>query len=75
MILGSMHLRDRAMLNASERKTLTLTVFAAACVCFAPAEIVSGAFLLLVSLLLFRWDQRVTRREAARDAGPEPPAA
>jgi hypothetical protein len=61
------------MLNATERKTLTLTVFAASCVCFAPAEIISGTFLLLVSLLLYCWDQVVTRREAARDGGSEPP--
>jgi hypothetical protein len=57
------------MLNATERKALTLTTFTAACVCFAPAEIVSGIFLLLVSLLLFRWDQAVLRREAASSSG------
>lgn len=68
------------MLHARERKTLALTVFAAACVCFAPAQIVSGVFLLLVSLALFWWDQRVTRREEAslpapslaREEGPSP---
>jgi len=53
------------MLDATERKALTLTTFTAACVCFAPAEIVSGVALLIASLLLYRWDQRVLAREAA----------
>lgn len=52
------------MLNATERKALVLTTFAAACLCFAPAEIVSAMLLLVASLALYRWDQRVTMREA-----------
>ncbi len=56
------------MLDATERKALTLTTFTAACVCFAPAEIVSGVALLLASLLLYQWDQRVLAREAAASA-------
>jgi hypothetical protein len=51
-------------LDATERKVLTLTTFTAACVCFAPAELVSGVLLLIVSALLLRWDRAVTRREA-----------
>jgi hypothetical protein len=67
---------EYAMLNATERKALTLTTFVAACVCFAPAEIVSGIFLLLVSLLLFRWDRAMLLREASSSSsalspGPE----
>lgn len=52
-------------LSATERKALTLSAFAGACICFAPGQIVSGAFLLLVSGLLWRWDQRLLRREQA----------
>ena len=63
------------MLNATERKALTLTTFTAACVCFAPAEVVSGFVLLIASVLLYRWDLGMLRREAAA-APPEPaPAA
>jgi hypothetical protein len=53
------------MLDATERNALTLTTFTAACICFAPAQIVSGVALLIASVLIFRWDQRVSRREAA----------
>ena len=56
---------------------MVLSTFAAACLCFAPAEIISGALLLLVSLALYRWDARVSAREAAANAPPPPldPAA
>lgn len=53
------------MLNATERKALTLATFAASCICFAPGQVVSGLFLLLVSGLLWRWDQKLLRREQA----------
>jgi hypothetical protein len=53
------------MLDATERRALTFSTFAAACICFAPAEIVSGVALLLASLALMRWDGRVTAREEA----------
>jgi chromate transport protein ChrA len=58
----------QAMLNATERKALTLSAFTAACICFAPGEIISGGFLLVASLLLWRWDQRLLRREEAEQA-------
>ena len=63
-------------LSASERKALTLTTFTSACICFAPAELVSGVLLLLVSAALFRWDRAVTLREASITMGetPIPPA-
>jgi hypothetical protein len=56
------------MLDATERRALTYTTFAAACLCFAPAEVVSGVTLLLVSVALLRWDGRVTAREEAAAA-------
>ncbi len=60
------------MLDATERKALTLSTFTAACVCFAPAEIVSAVLLLIASMALYRWDQRVLRREAEATAAPGP---
>jgi hypothetical protein len=51
-------------LDAAERRALTLGVFTGACICFAPAQIISGLVLLLVSVLLYRWDQRILKREA-----------
>lgn len=70
------------MLNATERKALTLSAFAASCICFAPGEIVSGTVLLVASALLWRWDEKLLRREAAALApsespghGTEPPGA
>jgi hypothetical protein len=42
-----------------------LCAFASACLCFAPAEFVSGTVLLVVSALLHAWDQAALRREAA----------
>jgi hypothetical protein len=62
------------MLDATERKALTLSAFAAACICFAPGEIVSGSLLLTISGLLWRWDERILRREAAA-AQPAAPAS
>jgi prepilin signal peptidase PulO-like enzyme (type II secretory pathway) len=56
-----------AMLDPTERRALTLSVFAASCLCFAPGQIVSGAFLLLVSFVLWRWDQKLLRREEAAE--------
>jgi len=53
------------MIDATERRALTLSVFTSACLCFAPAEFISGAVLLLVSLALYTWDSALTRREAA----------
>jgi hypothetical protein len=61
------------MLDANERKALTLSAFAGACLCFAPAEFISGGLLLLLSGLLYLWDLRMLRREAA--AAPAPVAA
>lgn len=61
------------MLDATERKALTLCVFAGACLCFAPAEFISGGLLLLLSGALYVWDLRTLRREAA--AAPAPAAA
>jgi len=49
-----------------------LTTFTASCICFAPAEIVSGILLLIASGLLYRWDQAMRSKEAARPgATPE----
>lgn len=63
------------MLDATERRALTLSVFVAACLCFAPGQVVSGGFLLLVSILLWRWDARQLARESAgHDAGASAPA-
>jgi hypothetical protein len=70
------------MLNATERRTLTLTTFASACLCFAPAEFVSGILLLVASGGLYFWDQAALRREAAAGeplhdgaaSGPKPQA-
>jgi hypothetical protein len=63
-------------LDATERRALTATTFSAACVCFAPAEIISGVVLLVAAFLLYRWDQRLLRQEAAAAgaAAPPPPA-
>jgi len=55
------------MLDATERKALALSAFAASCLCFAPGQVVSGTFLLIVSILLWRWDQRHLAREAQAD--------
>lgn len=63
------------MLDATERKALTLSAFAAACICFAPGQVVSGAFLLLVSFFLWRWDQKLLRREEAAQAPAAKPEA
>jgi uncharacterized membrane protein len=66
------------MLDATERRALMLTTFTASCICFAPAEIITGVLLLLVSGLLYRWDQAMLRKEAeAANMGgtPIPPAA
>ncbi len=69
------------MLTATERKALTLSAFTAACITFAPGEVTSGLLLLVVSGLLWRWDQRLLRAEAAQaasappDAGDAPPPA
>jgi hypothetical protein len=66
----------RSMLDATERRTLITTTFTAACICFAPAQIISGVVLLFAALVLYLWDQRMLRREAAVTAPgtPEPPA-
>lgn len=55
-------------LDATERRALTLAAFAASCLCFAPGQIVSGAFLLIVSAVLWRWDVKHLRREEAERA-------
>jgi hypothetical protein len=70
------------MLTATEKKALTLTTFAAACICFAPAEFVSGTMLLIASAVLY-WriwphDERGGPTSApaleprASASGPEP---
>jgi hypothetical protein len=56
------------MLDATERKALTLSAFTASCICFAPGEIVSGFLLLTISAVLWRWDEKLLRREAAAAA-------
>jgi hypothetical protein len=64
------------MLNATERKALTLSTFVAACIAFMPAEIMSGLGLLVVSAVLFEYDRVMSRREeaaASTAAPPEPP--
>ncbi len=53
------------MLTPDERRALTLSIFAAACLCFAPAQIVSGVALLIVAGIVHLWDQRLLRREEA----------
>ncbi len=60
------------MLDATERRALTLVAFAAACICMAPAEFISGGVLLLVSLALYRWDLAVLRREGVTVLPPAP---
>jgi hypothetical protein len=63
------------MLNATERRALTLSTFVAACIAFMPAEIVSGLALLVVSAALFEYDRVMTRREeAAASTAATPPA-
>lgn len=57
------------MLDATERKALTVSVFAASCLCFAPGQVVSGAVLLVAAIALWRWDQKILLREA--EAAPE----
>jgi hypothetical protein len=56
------------MLTVTERKAITLTTFAASCICFAPAEFVSGTMLLIASAVLY-W--RLWPRE--EPAGPSAP--
>jgi hypothetical protein len=64
------------MLDATERRALTATTFTAACICFAPAQIISGAVLLAAALLLHLYDQRMLRREnVAAPATMGPPVA
>jgi hypothetical protein len=52
-------------LDATERRALVLSAFAGACLCFAPAQIISGALLLVISGLLHVWDQKLSAREEA----------
>jgi len=61
-----------AMLDATERKALTLASFAAACIAFMPAEILSGLALLTLSAALFEYDRVTTRREEAAAAAAPP---
>jgi hypothetical protein len=74
-------------LDPTERRVLVLTTFTAACICFAPAQIISGVLLLVVSFLLHQYDQAMLRKEAALapavtmgdplgtpSSAPEPPA-
>jgi hypothetical protein len=53
------------MLTATERKAITLSTFAAACICFAPAEFVSGTLLLIAAAVLYY-------RDRGRDAPAQP---
>jgi hypothetical protein len=53
-------------LDEDERRALVLSTFVASCLCFAPGQVVSGAFLLIVSGLLWRWD---ARKRAAQSHG------
>ncbi len=63
-------------LDATERRALTLCAFTAACICFAPAQIVSGLVLLAVSAALYVWDQQMLKREdSAATAGAQPSTA
>lgn len=55
------------MLDATERKALVLCVFTASCICFAPAQVVSGIFMLLLSIALYFWDQSLLKRERAAE--------
>jgi hypothetical protein len=50
------------MLTPGERRALTLSVFAAACLAMAPAQVVSAAALLLASWLIHRYDVRCSRQ-------------
>ena len=52
-------------LDATERKALVLCAFTASCICFAPAQIVSGIVMLLVSVGLYFWDSSLRKREEA----------
>jgi hypothetical protein len=60
-----------AALTPVERKALTLSVFAAGCICFAPAEIISGVLLLTLAYVLYRWDTQILAAEAAASPAPE----
>ena len=53
------------MLTPGERNALVVSTFTAACLCLAPAEIVSGVALLVASGILHLWDQRLLRLEGA----------
>ena len=50
------------MLTPGARRALSLSLFAAACLAMAPAQIVSAAALLLASWLLHRYAERLSRQ-------------
>jgi len=54
-------------MNATERKVFAFSTFVAACICFGPRQWVSGAALLVVSVVLFIHDRRLSRREKMRE--------
>jgi hypothetical protein len=50
------------MLTPGQRRALSLSAFAAACLAMAPAQIVSAAALLAVSWLIHAYDRRLARQ-------------
>lgn len=63
------------MVNATERKVLTITTFVSSCICFAPGEWVSGLVLLIASGVMYRWYRLQARREEAAKPAPAPAPA
>jgi hypothetical protein len=61
------------MLTATERKALTMSVFAGSCICFSPAEFVSGTVLLIVAAVLYFRFRRHDQLEAGAGGADEPP--
>lgn len=54
-------------MNATERKVFAFSTFVAACICFGPRQWVSGAALLVVSVVFFIVDRRLSKREKMRE--------
>jgi hypothetical protein len=50
------------MLTPGQRRALSLSTFAAACLAMAPAQVVSAAALLVVSWLIHVYDRRLSQQ-------------
>jgi hypothetical protein len=66
---------DSDMLDSKERKALVWSAFVAGCMLLAPAEFVSATLMLVVWVVLYRWDVAMERRENAAKAPPKIAAA